>query len=119
MISLMEVARVNACVGALVGGAAVGVGGGALVGGAAMGVGVEPHAEAITTSVISIIEIGDALIFLPPCGISTGVVRSILALSFVLQTKAHSFFVQMVVTLVYQKPSEEHRVRQNVFDMVY
>jgi hypothetical protein len=46
----MEVARVNAGVGATVGGAAVGVG-------------VEPHAEAIITSVISIIEIGDALIF--------------------------------------------------------
>ena len=63
-MSLMEIARVNTCVGALVGGAAVGVG-------------VEPHAEAIITSVISIIEIGGALIFLPPCGISTGVVRSI------------------------------------------
>jgi len=103
----MEVARVNACVGTLVGGAAVGVGVGA-------------HAEAIITSVISIIEIGDALIFLPPCGISTGVVRSILALLFVLQTKAHSFFAQMVITSVYQKPSERtHGFRQNVFDMVY
>ena len=71
MISLIEVARVNTCVGALVGGVAVGVG-------------VEPHAEAITTSVISIIEIGDALILVSPCGISTDVVRSILALLFVL-----------------------------------
>jgi hypothetical protein len=90
MISSMEVARVNTCVGAPVGGAAVGVGVGALVGGAAVGVGIgvlvggavvgvgiEPHAETITTSVISVIEIRDALIFLPPCGISTGVVRSI------------------------------------------
>ncbi len=66
MISLMEVARVNAGVGATVGGAAVGVGVGALVGGAAMGVGVEPHAEAITTSAVSIIETGNALILLPP-----------------------------------------------------
>jgi DNA-binding SARP family transcriptional activator len=85
-----------------------------------MGVGAEPHAEAITTSVISIIEIEDALIFLPPCGISTGVVRSILALSFVLQTKAHSFFVQMVVTSVYQKPLEEHTdfTKMSLYDIL-
>jgi hypothetical protein len=108
MICLMEVARVNAGVGAtvggatvtvgvgvlvggaavtvgvgvLVGGAAVAVGVGALVSGTAMGVGVEPHAEAITTSVISTIEMGNALIFPPPCGTSTGDVRSILALLF-------------------------------------
>jgi len=34
--------------------------------------------------------------------------RSILAFLFVLQTKAYSFFVQMVVASAYQKPSEKH-----------
>ena len=96
MISLMEVARVNACVGALVGGAAVGVG-------------VEPHAEAIITSVISIIEIGDAVILFAflwnfnwCCAQHIGVVVRP-------PDQSALIFVQMVVTSVYQKPSEEHK----------
>jgi hypothetical protein len=107
MMSLMEVARVNTCVGAL-------------VGGAAMGVGVEPHAEAITTSVISIIEIGDALIFwgllvefqLVLCAAYWRCCSSSRPKRIHFRSNGGYLGIPKTVGRI-------HGVRQNVFDMVY